>query len=186
MHKDFKDFLSSARLWSPKRGSAAVEQPCSRALPFVSFVPNSLPCHPGFHPCHPDFHPCHPGFIWTACLANQAPIFASFTNPSSHPFSCKHLADLVFISKSVLFCPSWVMVLMLRFHILFHMLQCRSVQDGYIFHFLGLAFCLLNYVLLPRSVFDERFRPWMVQRSWDGGITLRAHFIAIRREDVIW
>ena len=70
VHKDFKDFLSSARLWSPKRGSAAVEQPCSRALPFVSFVPNSLPCHPGFHPCHP-------GFIWTACLATQAPIFAS-------------------------------------------------------------------------------------------------------------
>ena len=70
VHKDFKDFLSSARLWSPKRGSAAVEQPCSRALPFVSFVPNSLSCHPGFHPCHP-------GFIWTACLATQAPIFAS-------------------------------------------------------------------------------------------------------------
>ena len=63
VHKDFKDFLSSARLWSPKRGSAAVGQPCSRALPFVSFVPNSLPCHPGF--------------IWTACLASQAPIFAS-------------------------------------------------------------------------------------------------------------
>ena len=77
MHKDFKDFLSSARLWSPKRGSAAVGQPCSRALPFVSFVPNSLPCHPGFHPCHPGFHPCHPGFIWTACLATQTPIFAS-------------------------------------------------------------------------------------------------------------
>ena len=48
MHKDFKDFLSSARLWSPKRGSAAVGQPCSRALPFVPFVPNSLPRHPGF------------------------------------------------------------------------------------------------------------------------------------------
>ena len=70
VHKDFKDFLSSARLWSPKRGSAAVGQPRSRALPFVSFVPNSLPCHPGFHPCHP-------GFIWTACLAPQTPIFAS-------------------------------------------------------------------------------------------------------------
>ena len=70
VHKDFKDFLSSARLWSPKRGSAAVGQPCSRALPFVSFVPNSLSCHPGFHPCHP-------GFIWTACLAIQASIFAS-------------------------------------------------------------------------------------------------------------
>ena len=73
------------------------------------------------------------------------------------------------------------MVLKLRFHIPFHMLQCRSVEDGYIFHFLGLTFCLLNQVLLPRSVFDEGFRPWMVQRSWDGGITLRAHFIAISR-----
>ena len=100
VHKDFKDFLSSARLWSPKRGSAAVEQPCSRALPFVSFVPNSLPCLatqasilatlasyelPALPPRLPSLLPCH---------------------PSSHPFSCKHLADLVFISKSVLFCPS--------------------------------------------------------------------------------
>ena len=98
VHKDFKDFLSSARLWSPKRGSAAVRQPCSRALPFVSFVPNSLSCHPGFHPCHP-------GFIWTATLPLRFPSLLP-CHPSSHPFSCKHLADLVFTSKSVLFDPS--------------------------------------------------------------------------------